>query len=147
MTALKKSILRLPWRLREYVAYINLYQDLHSFQGPTYSDFIARREERQGMLDPPLERLHGARHIFLLKDSIVGYATMLGDDTFPHLTEWRTGVTVLLCPALYSNCAHLLFGDIHVRLSFKCENKLLTRICFRASAIACGFGATTSLSF
>jgi len=61
----------------------------------------------------PLERSLGARHIFLLKDSIVGYATMLGDDTFPHLTDWRTGVTILLCPALYSNCAHLLFGDIH----------------------------------
>ncbi len=29
----------------------------------------------------PLERLLGARHVLLLKESIVGYATLDGDDT------------------------------------------------------------------
>jgi len=61
----------------------------------------------------PLECLLGARHVLLLKDSVVGYATLQGNDTFPHLTDWRTGATILLCPALYNNRADMLFGDIH----------------------------------
>lgn len=64
----------------------------------------------------PLEHLDGARHVLLLKDSIIGYTTLNGDDTYPLISDWRIGSTVRLCSALYSNRPHGLFGDIHVCL-------------------------------
>ncbi len=67
----------------------------------------------------PLEHLEGARHVLLLKDSIVGYATLHGDDTYPLLADWRIGATVRLCPALYNDRPHILLGNIHVRRTFK----------------------------
>ncbi len=67
----------------------------------------------------PLERLEGARHVLLLKDSIIGYATLNGDDTYPLISDWRIGSTARLCSALYSNRPHKLFGDIHVCFTLK----------------------------
>lgn len=58
----------------------------------------------------PLQRLEGARHVLLLNGSIVGYGTLLGDDTYPLLTDWRTCATVRLIPALYNNNPHMLRG-------------------------------------
>ncbi len=61
-----------------------------------------------------LQSLEGARHVLLLNGFVVGYKTLHGDDTYPLLTDWRTGATVKLYPAIYSHRPNELLGDIHV---------------------------------
>ncbi len=70
----------------------------------------------------PVKSLRGARHVLLLNDSFVGYSTLLGDDTYPLLTNWRSGATIRLCPALYSSHPHMILGDIHVCVYVTCQN-------------------------
>ncbi|KLO09771.1 hypothetical protein SCHPADRAFT_943357 [Schizopora paradoxa] len=60
-----------------------------------------------------VQRLEGARHVFLLKDSIIGYGSLYGDDTFPLISDWRTLATKRLLPALYLNNMNSLLGDVH----------------------------------
>lgn len=61
-----------------------------------------------------LQILEGARHVLLLKDFVVGYKTLYGDDTYPLLTEWRTGATLRLFPMIFNHQTHDLMGNIHV---------------------------------
>ncbi|KLO09772.1 hypothetical protein SCHPADRAFT_1000017 [Schizopora paradoxa] len=61
----------------------------------------------------PLQRLEGARHVFFLKNFIVGFGSLCGDDTYPLVSDWRTQATKRLIPALYLDDSHALMGDIH----------------------------------
>lgn len=63
-----------------------------------------------------LRTIHGARQVLLLNGFVVGYKTLYGDDTYPLLTDWRSGDTLRLYPVYFVHHRDELLENIHVCL-------------------------------
>ncbi|KLO09770.1 hypothetical protein SCHPADRAFT_1000015 [Schizopora paradoxa] len=69
--------------------------------------------DRDGISLVPVQSIEGARQVFLLKDFIIGFGSLNGDDTYPLVSDWRIQATKQLIPALYLNNSNALLGNIH----------------------------------
>lgn len=118
-----------------YVEYclISLHVTNTTYRDP-YIEILTIEVNSSGPILRTVQRLEGARHAFLLKDSIIGYGSLYGDDTFPLISDWRTLATKRLLPSLYLDKTNSLLGDVHVRSKILRTGNILTSIIFRALA-------------